>query len=75
MLKILLKTSLLILLFVSFTQADEFSKSEINKVLKETYNKFKGDVGGKNADYIKALAQVDPKTFGITLVDAKGNIY
>ena len=48
---------------------------EINKVLKEAYNKYKGDMGGANADYIKALAIVDPNIFGITLVDAKGNVY
>ncbi len=48
---------------------------EINKVLKEAYDKFKGDMGGANADYIKALAIVDPNIFGITLVDAKGNVY
>ncbi len=48
---------------------------EINKVLKEAYDKFKGDMGGANADYIKALAIVNPNIFGITLVDAKGNVY
>ncbi len=48
---------------------------EINKVLKEAYNKYKGDMGGANADYIKALAIVDSSIFGITLVDAKGNVY
>jgi len=59
---------------VSLAAAD-LSKANINKVLKEAYNKYKGDMGGKNADYIKALDIVDPNIFGITFVDAKGNIY
>jgi len=53
----------------------ELSKEYVNKVLKEAYNKYKGDVGGKNADYIKALAIVDSNIFGITFVDTEGNIY
>src|SRR5512137_2303880 len=30
---------------------------------------------GKNADYIPALAKVDPKLFGIALVTADGKVY
>jgi len=61
----------------SFTSlcAVELTKEKINKVLKEAYTKYKGDMGGKNADYIKALDIVNPKIFGITIVDKKGNIY
>jgi len=51
------------------------SKEQIQKTLKEAYAKYKGDMGGKNADYIKALAIVDSKIFAITLVDTKGNVY
>jgi glutaminase len=75
MLKILLKISLIVVLIIPFAQADDLSKEKINKVLQEAYNKFKGDVGGKNADYIKALAEVDSNLFGITLVDTDGNVY
>jgi len=32
-------------------------------------------MGGANADYIKALADVDSNIFGITFVDTKGNVY
>ena len=49
--------------------------ARINAVLKEAYEKFKDDQGGKNADYIKALAEVDPKIFGITLVTPDGKVY
>jgi len=51
------------------------SKEKINTVLRDAYNKFKDDTSGKNADYIKELARVNPKIFGITLVDVEGNVY
>ncbi len=51
------------------------SEERINKVLKEAYEKFKDNQEGKNADYIKALAVVDPKIFGITLVTPDGKVY
>ena len=37
--------------------------------------KFKGLKEGKNADYIPALAKVDPNLFGIALVTADGKVY
>jgi glutaminase len=39
------------------------------------YGKFKGLQEGKNADYIPALAKVDPNLFGIALVTADGKVY
>jgi len=48
---------------------------QINKVLQDAYKKFKDDSGGKNADYIKELAVVDPKIFGIAIVTADGKTY
>jgi len=56
-------------------QKSELTESRIHAVLKEAYEKFKNDQGGKNADYIKALAEVDPKIFGITLVTPDGKVY
>ncbi len=47
----------------------------IAKVLDETYAKYKGLQEGKNADYIPALAKVDPKIFGIALVTTDGKVY
>jgi glutaminase len=49
--------------------------AKIQAVMMEAYNKFKDDDGGKNADYIKALAVVNPKIFGITLVTPDGKVY
>lgn len=51
------------------------SDERIQSVLMEAYNKFKDDDGGKNADYIKELAIVNPKIFGISIVTADGKIY
>jgi glutaminase len=39
------------------------------------YEKFKNLQEGKNADYIPALAKVDPKMFGIALVTPDGKVY
>ena len=39
------------------------------------YNQFKTLKEGKNADYIPALAKVDPNVFGIALVTVDGKIY
>src|SRR6185437_5176511 len=39
------------------------------------YAKFKTLNEGKNADYIPALAKVDPNLFGIALVTADGKVY
>jgi glutaminase len=47
----------------------------IATVLNETYSKFKNLQEGKNADYIPALAKVDPKIFGIALVTTDGKVY
>jgi glutaminase len=47
----------------------------IDNALDEAYNKFKGLKEGKNADYIKELANVDPNIFGIALVTTDGKVY
>ncbi len=39
------------------------------------YNEFKSLTEGKNADYIPALAKVDPNLFGIALVTTDGKVY
>jgi glutaminase len=47
----------------------------IETVLEEAYNKFRSLSEGKNADYIKELANVDPNIFGIALVTTDGKVY
>jgi len=39
------------------------------------YDKYKDLKEGKNADYIKELANVDPNIFGIAIVTADGKVY
>jgi len=56
-------------------EKSSLTAERINAVLKEAYEKFKDNQDGKNADYIKALAVVDSKLFGITLVTPDGKIY
>jgi glutaminase len=51
------------------------SAADINTALDEAYNKFVNVTEGKNADYIKELANVDPKIFGIALVTTDGQVF
>ena len=44
-------------------------------VVDTVYAKFKTLADGKNADYIPALAKVDPNLFGIALVTVDGRVY
>jgi len=47
----------------------------IQKAMDEAYLKFKDIKEGKNADYIKELAKVDPNIYGIAIVTTDGKIY
>lgn len=47
----------------------------IATALNSAYTKYKGLKEGKNADYIPALAKVDPNLFGIALVTVDGKVY
>lgn len=49
----------------------ELVKATVN----EAYDKFKSEKGGKNADYIPALAKVDSKLFGIAVVSTDNQVY
>ena len=44
------------------------ARAQVEAVVREAYDKFKNDTGGKNADYIPYLAKVDSKLFGIAIV-------
>jgi glutaminase len=50
-------------------------KAMIETILNDAYNKFKDLKEGKNADYIKELANVDPNIFGIALVTTDGQVF
>jgi glutaminase len=51
------------------------AKADVDAALKAAYEKYKDLQEGKNADYIPALAKVDPKIFGIVLVTVDGKVY
>jgi len=55
--------------------ANALTKEKIQAALDEAYAKFKDVTEGKNADYIKELASVDSKIFGIALVTADGEVF
>src|SRR4051794_17543794 len=48
---------------------------DVQKAVDAAYAKFKTLAEGKNADYIPALAKVDPSLFGIAVVTADGKAY
>jgi glutaminase len=51
------------------------AQSEMQSAVDAAYAKFKDLKDGKNADYIPALAKVDPNLFGIALVTTDGKVY
>lgn len=53
----------------------ELSDDAIRTAVKAAYSKFNDNQTGKNADYIKALADVDSKLYGISVVTADGRIF
>jgi glutaminase len=51
------------------------SPQEYQRAVDNAYAKYRGLHEGKNADYIPALAKVNPDLFGIALVTADGKVY
>jgi glutaminase len=49
-------------------------REQVESAVNQAYDKFKSDDEGKNADYIPALAQVDPKLYGVVVVSADGQV-
>ena len=49
--------------------------AQIDAALKAAYSKYQNLDEGKVADYIPALAKVDPKIYGIVLVTVDGKVY
>ncbi len=49
--------------------------AEVQQAVDAAYAKYRTLAEGKNADYIPALAKVDPNLFGIAVVTADGKIY
>jgi len=51
------------------------AKADVDAAMKAAYEKYKGQQPGKNADYIPALAKVDPNIYGIAIVTVDGTVY
>jgi glutaminase len=49
--------------------------ADVQQAVDAAYAKFKTLKEGKNADYIPALAKVDPELFGIVVVTSDGKVY
>ena len=49
--------------------------AEVQQAVDAAYAKFRTLAEGKNADYIPALAKVDPNLFGIAVVTADGKVF
>src|SRR5688572_14553256 len=58
-----------------FAQTNNLTKEKIEAALNAAYNQFKDLKEGKNADYIKELANVDPNIYGIALVTTDGQVF
>ncbi len=55
--------------------SDQLSDEKIKDAISNAYNRYKNNQDGKNADYIKALADVDSKLYGISVVTADGRVF
>ena len=68
---------LIAILIVAMAAAPMFAQSaaDIDAALKGAYAKYKDLKEGANADYIPALAKVDPNIYGIALVTTDGKVY
>jgi glutaminase len=51
------------------------AQGDMQSVVTAAYNKYKTLKEGKNADYIPALAKVDPNLFGVVLVTTGGKVF
>jgi glutaminase len=60
---------------VSMPQIEAQSAAEAQKAVDAAHTKYRTLKEGKNADYIPALAKVDPNLFGIAVVTADGKVY
>jgi len=59
----------------SVASGDVLDKAAVEAALDAAYAKYKGLQEGANADYIPALAKVDPNVFGLALVTVDGKVY
>jgi glutaminase len=71
----LVALSLIALTAAAQAHAQRSASNDIQRALDAAYTKYKTLNAGKNADYIPALAKVDPNLYGIALVTPDGRVY
>ena len=54
---------------------EPITDADLQRVVNEAYEKFKGDTSGKNADYIPYLASVPSNLFAVVIVTVKGEVF
>ncbi len=64
-----------LLLPIGAAPATAQTGAQVIAAVNAAYAKYKGLKEGANADYIPALAKVDPNLFGIAVVTADGKVY
>ena len=62
-------------LAVATHRLDAQATGDVQNAVNAAYAKYKDLKEGKNADYIPALAKVDPNLFGIAVVTSDGKVY
>ena len=62
-------------LFSGFALAAQQATPDPQTAVNNAFNQFRNLKEGKNADYIPALAKVDPNLFGIALVTVDGKVF
>jgi glutaminase len=70
----LMIAAVLIAVALASAWAQAPAKANVDAAMKTAYEKYKGLQEGKNADYIPALAKVDPNIYGIALVGVDGSV-
>jgi glutaminase len=70
-------TTLVTLSFVALAPRSIAAQTapEYQRIVNAAYEKYKNLQEGKNADYIPALAKVNPALFGIALITPEGQVY
>ena len=70
-----MKKVLVVAAIVAVSSPFAGAQSDVESAISAAYAKYQNLQEGKNADYIPALAKVDPNLFGIALVTADGKVF
>ena len=71
----MIKKITIVTLFAFAGSAFAAQSPDYQSLVDQAYNNYRLDNNGKNADYIPALARVNPNYYGIALITVDGKIY